>query len=89
MFDRHVFLLFEEEGMMLQSYVGTDVSDEQMMKFIEGISLEPTTEEKASNTADYDEALFSKAKEPTESHVIPLKKDSNQLFSVGQTVPVT
>lgn len=89
MFDRQVFLLFEEEGMMLQSYVGTDVSDEQMLKVIEGISLDPTTEEKASYTADYDKALFSEVKEPTESRVIPLKKDSNQLFSVGQTVPVT
>ncbi|MBT2685965.1 anti-sigma factor [Bacillus sp. ISL-37] len=89
MFDRQVFLLFKEEGMMLQSYVGTDVSDEQMLKVIEGISLEPTTEEMASYTADYDEALFSKAEEPTESRVIPLKKDSKQLFKVGQTVPVT
>jgi hypothetical protein len=52
-------------------------------------SLEPTTEEKATYAADYDGALFSKAKEPTESRIIPLKKDSNQLFSVGQTVPVT
>jgi hypothetical protein len=89
MFDRQFFLLFEKEGMMLESYVGIDVSDEQMMKVIEGISLEPTTEEKASYTADYDEALFNKEKEPTKSRVIPLKKDSNQLFSVGQTVPVT
>jgi hypothetical protein len=89
MFDRQVFLLFEEEGMMVESYVGKDVSDEQMLKVIEGISLESTTEEKATYTADYDGALFSKAKEPTESRVNPLKKDSNQLFSVGQTVPVT
>jgi hypothetical protein len=89
LFDRQVFLLFEEEGIMLQSYVGTDVSDEQMMKVIEGISLEPTTEEKASYTADYDGTLFNKEKEPTESRVIPLKIDSNQLFSVGQAVPVT
>jgi len=89
MFDRQVFLLFEEEGMMLQSYVGTDVSDEQLMKVLEGISLEPTTEEKATYTSDYDRALFSEATEPTESRVIPLKKDSKQLFKVGQTVPVT
>ncbi|MGO5010674.1 DUF4367 domain-containing protein [Niallia sp. Sow4_A1] len=88
-FDRQVFLLFEEEGMMIQSYVGNDVSDEQMMKVIEGLSLEATTEEKASYTVDYDGSLFSKEKGPTESHVIPLKKDSNQLFRVGQTVPVT
>ncbi|WLR57767.1 anti-sigma factor [Mesobacillus subterraneus] len=89
MFDRQVFLLFEEEGMMLQSYVGTDVSDEQMLKVIDGISLESTTEEKATYTVDYDGALFSKAKEPTESRVIPLKKNSKQLFKVGQKVPVT
>jgi hypothetical protein len=59
------------------------------MKVIKNISLEPTTEEKASYTVDYDGALFSKAKEPTETRVIPLKKDSNQLSSVGQTIPVT
>lgn len=88
-FDRQVFLLFEEEGMMLQSYVGNDVSDEQMMKVIEGISLESTTEDKATYTVDYDGAFFSQAKEPTESRVIPLKKDSKQLFKVGQTVPVS
>ncbi|WP_249315799.1 DUF4367 domain-containing protein [Bacillus sp. FJAT-49711] len=87
-FDRQVFLLFEEEGIMLQSYVGNDVSDEQMMKVIEGISLESTTEEEATYTVDYDGALFDTA-EPTETRVIPLKKDSNRLFSVGQTVPVT
>ena len=48
MFDRQVFLFLEKEGIMVESYIGTDVSDEQMMKVIEGISLEPTTEEKAS-----------------------------------------
>ena len=102
MFDRKVFLLFEEEGIMLESYIGTDVSEEQMMKVIENISLEPTSEENASFITDYDESLLSKAKsflgkvksllskedEPTEHSVIPLAKDSKQLFSVGQMVPV-
>ena len=32
---------------------------------------------------------FSKADEPKKTKVIPLKKDSKQLFSVGQKVPVT
>jgi cytochrome c oxidase assembly protein Cox11 len=89
MFNRQVFLLFEEEGIMLESYIGNDVSDEQMMKVMENISLEPTTKENASFTAEYDKAHLSKASKPTESKVIPLKKDSNQIFSVGQTVPVT
>jgi hypothetical protein len=89
MFDRQVFLLFKEEGMMLQSYVGTDVSDEQMIKVLENISLEPTSEKNSSYTLDYDVAHFNKGNKPTESRVIPLKKDSKQLFKVGQTVPVT
>ncbi|RDU38754.1 anti-sigma factor [Neobacillus piezotolerans] len=89
MFNKQVFLLFEEEGMMLESYIGADVSEEQMLKVIGNISLEPTSKENASMTVDYNDSHFSKVNEPTESGVIPLKKNSEQLFSVGQTVPVT
>jgi hypothetical protein len=89
MFDRQVFIFFEEEGMMLESYIGSDVGEEQMMNVIKNLSLVPTTKDMASSTTDYEEALFSKANEATESRVIPLEKDSKQLFSVGQRVPVT
>lgn len=89
MFNRQVFLLFEEEGIMLDSYIGADVSEEQMMDVLANISLEPTSKEQASFISDYDKGRVSKAKEPTKPNVIPLKKDSKQLFSVGQTVPVT
>ncbi|MCJ7839329.1 anti-sigma factor [Lederbergia sp. NSJ-179] len=92
-FDRQIFLLFKEEGMMLQSYIGTDVSDEQMMTVMKNISLEATSEENAHYTMDYDEFLANQekaeAEEPTEFSVVPLKKDSKQLFNVGQPVPVT
>lgn len=88
-FNRQVYLFFKDEGIMLESYIGADVTEEQMMKVLGDISLEPTSKEKASFTADYDKARFSEAHEPTEPSVIPLKKDSKQLFSVGQTVPVT
>lgn len=89
-FDRQVFLLFEDEGIMLESYVGTDVSEDQMMQVMENISLEPTSEEMASSITDYDEFLSNQEEaEPTELSVIPLKKNSKQLFHVGQTVPVT
>ncbi|MFD3446603.1 DUF4367 domain-containing protein [Microbacteriaceae bacterium 4G12] len=89
MFNRQVFLLFEKEGIMLESYIGADVSEEQMMNVLENISLEPTSKEQASYIADYDKDHVSKANEPTKPNVIPLKKDSKQLFSVGKTVPVT
>jgi len=89
MFNRQVFLLFEKEGIMLESYIGADVSEEQMMNVLENISLEQTSKEQASFTADYAKDRFSKANEPTKPSVIPLEKDSKQLFSVGQMVPVT
>lgn len=88
-FDRQVFLLFEEEGIMLDSYVGADVSEEQMETVLENISLVPTSEENATFTMDYDEFLANQEDEQTEFSIIPLEKDSKQLFNIGQKVPVT
>ncbi|KOP70297.1 anti-sigma factor [Lysinibacillus sp. FJAT-14745] len=86
-FDRQVYLLFEEEGIMVEGTIGIDVSEELMMKVMENISLEPTSKEMASFIAD--DSLYSEETEPTEFSVIPLKKDSKQLFSIGEKVPVT
>ncbi|MFF2176210.1 DUF4367 domain-containing protein [Lysinibacillus sp. NPDC058147] len=86
-FDRQVYLLFEEEGIMVEGTIGIDVSEELMMKVMENISLEPTSKEMSSFIAD--DSLYSEETEPTEFSVIPLKKDSKQLFSVGEKVPVT
>ncbi|HDR7514713.1 DUF4367 domain-containing protein [Bacillus mobilis] len=88
-FNREVFLFFEKEGIMLESFIGADINEEQMMDVLGNISLEPTSKEKASDTTDYDENRFSKADEPKKTKVIPLKKDSKQLFHIGQKVPVT
>ena len=79
MFDRKVFS-FEKEGIMLESYIGSDVNEEQMMDVLGSISLEPTSKEKASYIVDYDENRFSKADEPKETKVIPLKKIVNDYF---------
>ncbi|MFB5252711.1 DUF4367 domain-containing protein [Bacillus mycoides] len=89
MFDRKVFLFFEKEGIMLESYIGSDVNEEQMMDVLGNISLEPTSKENASHIVDYDENRSSKADEPKKTSVIPLKKDSKRLFNIGQKVPVT
>ncbi|OOR25375.1 DUF4367 domain-containing protein [Bacillus cereus] len=89
MFDRKVFLFFEEEGIMLESFIGDDINEQQMMDVLGNISLEPTSKEKASHIADYDENRFTKAAETKETKVIPLKKDSKRLFHIGQKVPVT
>jgi hypothetical protein len=89
MFDRKVFLFFEKEGIMLESFIGSDINEEQMMDVLGNISLEPTSKEKASHITDYDKKYFSQADEPKKTKVIPLKKDSKQLFSVGKKAPVT
>ncbi|MEB9661233.1 DUF4367 domain-containing protein, partial [Bacillus cereus] len=89
MFNRVIFLYFEEEGIMLQSYIGNDINEEQMIDVLGSISLEPTSKEKSSYIVDYDKKYFSQADEPKKPKVIPLKKDSKRLFHIGQKVPVT
>ncbi|QWG72685.1 anti-sigma factor [Bacillus mycoides] len=87
MFNRVIFLYFEEEGIMLQSYIGSDINEEQMIDVLGSISLEPTSKEKSSHISDYDKKYFSQEGKTTK--VIPLKKDSKRLFHIGQKVPVT
>ncbi|OUB20659.1 anti-sigma factor [Bacillus thuringiensis serovar yunnanensis] len=87
MFNRVIFLYFEEEGIMLQSYIGNDINEEQMIDVLGSISLEPTSKEKSSYISDYDKKYFSQESKTTK--VIPLKKNSKRLFHIGQKVPVT
>ncbi|PEP25460.1 anti-sigma factor [Bacillus wiedmannii] len=87
MFNRVIFLYFEEEGIMLQSYIGNDINEEQMIDVLGSISLEPTSKEKSSDISDYDKKYFSQEVKTTK--VIPLKKDSKRLFHIGKKVPVT
>ncbi|OUB92737.1 anti-sigma factor [Bacillus thuringiensis serovar medellin] len=87
MFNRVIFLYFEEEGIMLQSYIGNDINEEQMIDVLGSISLEPTSKEKSSYISDYDKKYFSQESKTTK--VIPLKKDSKRLFHIGQKAPVT
>lgn len=81
MFDRKVFLFFEKEGIMLESFIGSDVNEEQMMDVLGNISLEPTSKEKAAHITDYDKKYFSEADEPKKTKVIPLKKIVNDYFT--------
>jgi hypothetical protein len=91
MIDRQVYLLFEKEGIMLESYVGSDVNDELMMEVLRGISLEQTSKEEATPTIDYNEVQIDDddIDDQPKLEVIPLKKDSDRLFHVGEDIPVT
>ena len=79
MMDRVVFLFFEEEGIMLQSYIGNDINEEQMVDVLGSISLEPTSKEKASHITDYDKSILA-TKVSLKTKVIPLKKIVNDYF---------
>lgn len=89
MFDRQVYLLFEKEGIMLESYIGADVNEELMVEVLGNISLEPSSKEEASLITDYKEAPIMDTNELEARKIIPLKKDSNSLFHIGDVVPVT
>lgn len=88
-FDRQVYLLFEREGIMVECYVGSDVSEDLMMEVLGSTSLEQTSEDKASPISDYEDTQMNNDDEQSEFNVIPLEKDSNRLFQVGEVVPVT
>lgn len=60
MFNRVIFLYFEEEGIMLQSYIGNDINEEQMIDVLGSISLDPTSKEKSSYISDYDKSILAK-----------------------------
>ena len=45
---------------MLQSYIGNDINEEQMIDVLGSISLEPTSKEKSSYISDYDKSILAK-----------------------------
>ena len=47
---------------MLQSYIGNDINEEQMVDVLGNISLEPTSKEKASDITDYDKSILAESK---------------------------
>lgn len=81
MFDRKVFLFLRKKGLFLESFIGSDINEEQMIDVLGDISLEPTSKEKAVHITDYDKKYFSAADEPKKTKVIPLKKIVNDYFT--------
>lgn len=87
-FNRQVFLLFKEEGLMLESYIGSDISEEEMMTVLKGISLKSVSKEQASPLSEYNQDLLGTIDNLSESTIIPLKENSKQLFKIGQKIPI-
>ena len=45
---------------MLESFIGSDINEEQMIDVLGNISLEPTSKEKASHISNYDKSILAK-----------------------------
>lgn len=87
-FNRQVFLLFEEEGVMLETYIGSDISEAEMMTVLKGISLKSVSKDKASPISEYNHELLKTADNLSEFTTIPLKENSKQLVKIGQKIPI-
>ncbi|MFS7401263.1 hypothetical protein [Carnobacterium maltaromaticum] len=87
-FNRHVFLMFQQEGVMLESYIGSDISEEQMITILNGVALKSVSKEQASPISEYNSALMGTTYNLVEPTVIPLKENSKQLVKIGQKIPI-
>ncbi|MFU7551199.1 hypothetical protein [Vagococcus salmoninarum] len=86
-FDRHVYVMFEKEGYLLEAYVGNNVSETELTKTMTNIKLTETTKAKATFFLDYDqyEKEFAEPQDPN-NKVLGIKEDSSNLVKVGQSV---
>ena len=86
-FDTKAYLLFEEEGYMLETYIGNDVPESEWRKVLESASLKETTEDKAMHyqkTSDYVEE--KRVAKHSKEKYLPI--DSTQIHSIGDKVEV-
>lgn len=81
---RHAYVLFAEEGFMLEVYVGNDVPEIELMKVLSNVRLEATTAEQGTVYQDYDD--LKTMDQQREITVKPLVKTNPQLLGVGEKV---
>ncbi|MGE7623167.1 hypothetical protein ACQKMD_08965 [Viridibacillus sp. NPDC096237] len=81
-FNRQVFLLFEEEGYVLETFVGDDVNNQVMEKVLASIFLVKSDKDQATPSSVYKEEAVEALKSEK------LSKDSKRIFSIGSTAPV-
>lgn len=87
-FSRVVYLMFEKEGYVVETYVGNDVSDKDLEQVFSDLSLKETTEDQASFALDYEEYKKDFEDEPRDDGLADskLSVDSKNIHKVGDTV---
>lgn len=87
-FDTIVYLLFEEEGYILQTYVGNDISENEMTQVFNQVSLVETTKDEATKTTSFDNLRKQLASNqlPRKLEYGYLPANSKNIYSLGDTV---
>lgn len=87
-FDRIVYLFFEKEGYVVESYVGNDVSDTDLEKVMSNISLKETDKEEVAYSIDYDTYRKYFENEPVDDGLANSKLaiDSPNIYKIGESV---
>ncbi|MFI3605826.1 hypothetical protein [Vagococcus fluvialis] len=89
-FSRLVYLFFEKEGYVIETYVGNDVPDEDLEKVLANLSLKETTKENATFAIDYEEYKKDFENEPENDGLADSKllASSSNIAKIGETISV-
>ena len=89
-FSRVVYLLFEKEGYVIETYVGNDVPDEDLEKVLGNLSLKETTKEDATFAIDYEEYKKDFENEPKGDELANSKllTSNPNIVKIGETISV-
>lgn len=87
-FDTIVYLLFEEEGYILQTYVGNDISENEMTQVFNQVSLVETTKDEATQATSFDNLRKQLAsnQSPRKLKYGYLPANSKNIYSLGDAV---
>lgn len=89
-FSRLVYLFFEKEGYVVETYIGDDVPDEDLEKVLANLSLKETTKENATFAIDYEEYKKDFENEPENDGLADSKllTSSPNIAKIGETISV-
>lgn len=85
-FDKTLYVIFEKEHYLVEVYLGYDITEEEVQKIANGITLVETDEENATNATSYAAAYESSQKDDCE---IITEKDKipSSYYKLGEPLP--
>lgn len=89
-FNRRAYLLFEKEGYVLETFIGSNVPNEEISKILTQVSLKESDKAKATPTTNFDDyqQRIAQEKEPEPQKQATLAVNSPTIHKIGETVTV-